>query len=339
MNRIERLRGTLAFRETDRVPVLPQVFAHAAVVAGVGVAEYLQHGETLAASQLAAQRRYGYDAVFGVMGLTVEAEAAGAGLRYRRDQYPEVCSPALKRGASPESLPEVDPEVDGRMPEVLRAVRILRDSVGDELPVVGCVAGPMTLAMQLMGAEAALYTAIDEPELFAALLEYTAKTGADFAAAQVLAGAHVCLVFDPASSPDVVPPAFFRELVAPKLSSVLAASKKAGALFTWLHVAGPVDPILRFYPGLGADVVNIDYCVDLPQAMKRLPGTCINGTVKSLSFVQESADSLTRSCAELIHAFSGRGGFVLSSGCEIPVEADPRNITAMVRAAGVEASS
>jgi uroporphyrinogen decarboxylase len=130
MNRIDRLRATVEFRETDRVPVVPQVFANAAQLTAVPVEEYLQHGQTLAACQLEVQRRYGYDAVFGVMGLTVEAEAAGAALTYRPGQYPEISSPALQRTGDPDGLPEPDPEVDGRMPEVLRAVRHLRDSTG-----------------------------------------------------------------------------------------------------------------------------------------------------------------------------------------------------------------
>jgi uroporphyrinogen decarboxylase len=85
---------------------------------------------------------------------------------------------------------------------------------------------------------------------------------------------------------------------------------------------------------MNVDMANIDYCVDLGRAMEHLPRTCIDGTVKSLSFVQESPATISRSCTELIRTFSTRGGFVLSSGCEIPLEAEPRTIDAMVAAAG-----
>ena len=36
--------------------------------------------------------------------------------------------------------------------------------------------------------------------------------------------------------------------------------------------------------------------------------------------------------ARLVSAFAERGGFLLSSGCEIPLEAKPENIAAMVAA-------
>ena len=53
--------------------------------------------------------------------------------------------------------------------------------------------------------------------------------------------------------------------MAPRLTRLFAALKKGGALFNWLHIAGPVAPILPLYPGLGVDIANFDYEVD-PQA-------------------------------------------------------------------------
>jgi uroporphyrinogen decarboxylase len=37
-------------------------------------------------------------------------------------------------------------------------------------------------------------------------------------------------------------------------------------------------------------------------------------------------------CRRLAALFEARGGFILSSGCEIPLEARPENVAAMVAA-------
>ncbi len=162
MNRLERIQAAVNFRALDRVPVIPQVFGHAAVLAGVPLGDYLRDGELLARCQLQALEHYGYDAVFAVLDVGVETEAIGSLLSYRADQYPSVQSHALTEGTDLSHLRIPDPRQAGRMPELLKAARRLRREVGDEVLVVGCVVGPMTLVTQLLGIEKALYLAIDD---------------------------------------------------------------------------------------------------------------------------------------------------------------------------------
>jgi uroporphyrinogen decarboxylase len=60
---------------------------------------------------------------------------------------------------------------------------------------------------------------------------------------------------------------------------------------------------------------------------------CLCGNVKPLSFVTRDADSIRHAADALLARFGGRGGFILSSGCEIPPEAEVANVAAMVAAA------
>ena len=150
MNSLERVCAAVAFERVDRTPVIPQIFAHAAVLAGVPVADYVRDGALLARCQVDAWRHYGYDAVFAFMDAGVESEALASVLHYDEQQYPHMVSPALSPDASLEGLSIPDPQQAGRMPELLRAAALLRSEFGDEVPVIGVVAGPMTLAGQLM---------------------------------------------------------------------------------------------------------------------------------------------------------------------------------------------
>jgi uroporphyrinogen decarboxylase len=333
MNSLERVTATLQGRPADRVPVIAQVFGHAAAVAGVDLGRYVREGSLLARCQIEALRKYGYDAVFALMDTSVETEAAGSALSYSMQAYPIVSSYALTAPYDVTHLPVPDPHRTGRMPELLKAARILRDEVGDETLVVGCVLGPLTVTTQLMGMENALYCAIDEPDRFNEILDYASLLAAEFGKAQIEAGVHLPVVFDPSASPAVVPPAFFREFELPKLRDLFAGFKKHGSMANWLHIAGPAAPILPFYPEAGVDIANFDYPVSAAAAQAALPATCLDGNIKPLSFVDADPADITRESDRLLDCFAGRGRFILSSGCEIPPEARPGNIEAMVRAA------
>ncbi len=99
------------------------------------------------------------------------------------------------------------------MNSIIKAAVILRREVGNDVLVVGCVLGPMTLAVQLLGIEKAIYMAIDEPGQFTQLLDFATSVIIRFGEAQLEAGVHLPIVFEPASTPDVIPPQFFREFI------------------------------------------------------------------------------------------------------------------------------
>ena len=325
----------MAFEPCDHPPVIAQVFAHAATASGRSVDEYLSSGAVAAACQLDARAHYRYDAVFAVLDLTLEAEAAGGEVRSHRGLYPTVIRPPCAPDCDFPRMPVPDPGTAGRLPIVLEMAERLRAACGDEALVVGLVQGPMTLAVQFLGMERALYLAADEPARFLQLLDYATSVGKAFGLAQLAAGAHLVLVFEPAACPEVVPPGLFREMIGPRLASLFAAFKHAGAMGNWLHIAGRAAPILPRYAALGVDIGNFDYCVD-PQALLAALGDsrlCLDGNVKPLSFVTDSPADIEREAGQLLRVFDRRGGFILSSGCEIPPEAREPNVAALVRAA------
>ncbi|MGO9568061.1 MAG: uroporphyrinogen decarboxylase family protein [Desulfomonilaceae bacterium] len=333
MNSVERIKATVNFQPSDRVPVIAQVFGHAATVPGVALGEYVRSGKLLARCQIQALKQYDYDAVFALMDTSVETEAVGSVLTYRADQYPSVRTYALSDGADLEGVSVPDPRRAGRMPELLEVVRVLRREVGDDVLVVGCVLGPMTLATQLVGIEAALYLAIDDPERFSRLMDFATEIIIRFGISQIEAGAHLPIVFDPSASPAVIPYQFFREMELPRLRKVFTSFNQAGAAANWLHIAGPAEPILSLYPQAGVDIANIDYEVNPLDAQRALPQICLDGNIKPLAFVEATPDVIADESSRLMSLFAERGGFIMSSGCEIPPESRPENIAAMVAAA------
>jgi uroporphyrinogen decarboxylase len=336
MNSIERIVSTLKFEKPDRVPVIAQVFGHAAKVAGLNLGEYIQDGELLARGQIKALDRYGYDAVFALMDAYVETEAVGSVLTYFKKRYPVVKCYALSQDTDPDNISVPDPLQAGRMPELLNAAGILREEVGDEVLVVGCVLGPLTVTTQLLGIEKALYLAVDDPERFGRVLDFATDVVIRFGKAQIDAGVHLPVVFDPSASPVVIPPMFFREFELPRLTRLFSSLKEHGATTNWLHIAGPADPILPSYPEAGVDIANFDYSVSPSVAQTALPRTVLDGNIKPWLFVEAAPEEITFESSRLLDQFTHRGGFILSSGCEIPPESRQENVAAMVMAVRME---
>ncbi|MDR3589850.1 MAG: uroporphyrinogen decarboxylase family protein [Negativicutes bacterium] len=333
MNSVQRVTAAVRFARPDRTPVIPQIFGHAATFCGVPLRDYCLDGKTLAECQLKALAFYGYDAVFAITGVGVEAEALGAQLEYRDQLYPFVRSYPFSALTNLSGIKIPDPARAGRMPQVVQSLQLMRREVGDEALVVGCVLGPTTLAAQLMGLEPALFLAADQPDDFENLLDFCVTVLTVYGKAQLDAGAHLVLIFDPCASTEVVPPQFFREMEMPRLREMFDRFNRSGALAAWLHVAGKAEEILRYYPQAGVEIANFDYDTSPATLQDLLPGVCANGNLKSLSFIEDAPATVGKAAQELLEDFSRRGGFILSSGCEIPPEAKVKNIQAMVAAA------
>jgi uroporphyrinogen decarboxylase len=183
--------------------------------------------------------------------------------------------------------------------------------------------------------ETALYLAVDDPPRLEHLMDFATEVIIRFGLAQLQSGAHLPIVFNPSASPAVIPPKFFREFELPRLRQVFQAFTEAGAVANWLHIAGPVGRILPYYPAAGVDIANFDYYVSAKEARNELPATCLDGNIKSVAFVEGSPNDIEAEAMNLLRGFRDQGGFILSSGCEIPPESRPENVAALVNAARV----
>jgi uroporphyrinogen decarboxylase len=333
LNSLGLIQDTVAMRPTERVPVIPQIFGHAAVFSNVPLNSYLRDGRLLAECQIRTMEAYGYDATFAMMDVNVEAEAMGAKIVYREKNYPFIREPYLEPGKdlSGQELP--DPQRDGRMPEMLEALKIMSRDLDGKTLVTSALLGPFTLACQLLGTERAIYLLADDRERFMEYIHFCTQLAISYGKAQAKAGSQVPILFDPAASPAVMPPGLFREIEVPALAQVNRALLDAGAMGTWIHVAGPTTKILPFYKEIGMSVANFDYQVSPEDACRDLPGICLDGNVKSISFCLSSPREIRVESERLLAAFEERSGFILSSGCEIPPEAKPDCVHALVDAA------
>lgn len=332
MDSFDRVMTLFRGDTPDLRPVMPQVFGVAARFNGYKVYEYVTDGKVLAESQIRTQAEIGYDVLFAFADLLVEAEAIGCKLHYNDDTYPYIIEPLLKDLNSVKELPTPDPKRNGRMPVVVEATRRLREADRRCL-IAACVVGPITIAAHLMGLERFLFKLIDEPEKVNTLMDYAEKVMKVYGEALLKAGAHCLIVFDPVSSPDVIPSSYFLSLESSRLKRSFDYFSSIGSVISWVSIAGPTKKIIPYYKTSGINLATVDYEVSITEALALCNGIVINGNLRPYDFVTNEPEEIKAKTITCLTEASGSYNFIIGTGCEIPLEARADNIMAFVKSA------
>lgn len=333
MNSLLRLMNAVQGKKVDVTPCAPLVFGYAASFSGIKLQAYLQKGELLAQAQLKTQSYYGYDAVFVNGGNSVEAEALGCTLHYPENDYPYIIQPALEDLKAISQLKVPEPLEAKRMSEMISACRVLRNEVGDSLPVVGCVLGPVSIAGQLAGLDRLLYLLADAPAAFQHLLDMTMEVSREFGKALLQAGAHLIMLMEPTASQNIFPVAVFRQYLLPFIAELCREYHQAGALAVWLMITGRTKEILPCYSQSGVDLATFDYEVAFVDAINAAPDLAFTGNIRPYDLASCEPQEIETRCLELLQMGQAAHGFILGTGCEVPLNCKPENIEVMMRTA------
>ncbi|MCL1852769.1 MAG: uroporphyrinogen decarboxylase [Peptococcaceae bacterium] len=331
MTSLTRFTETLQGSPTDRRCCMPLVFGYAANAAGISLKDALTKAEALASSQLLAQKLFGYDAVYVYGGSVLEVESLGAPLVFPKTDYPYL-DPDYRPGNLNERLdqPLPDPTRHSRMPILLQAAKVLRQEIGRQVPVVGVVTGPVTVAAQVLGLETMLLLFVEQPERIQSYLEKITILSRNLALALLEAGAHGIMIMDPVSSQSIIPLRLFRQFSLPWLRKIFQSCREAGALTCCLTITGKVGDFLPLFPDTGADMVTLDYEVAMDRAFQQLPETVVQGNVRPFDFVERGPDDIRNECLKLLRLAENRRGYILSAGCELPLNSKKVNVEAMM---------
>ena len=330
MKSLERVLAAIHFDQIDRPPLFLQISGFAATSAGIGLTDYLTKSKVLASSQLAATKRFQNDLLFSSLDYCVEAEALGTEIAFAPNAYPHIKSPLLDNWQQVENLSIPDPYSAGRMPVALKACQMLLELDGGEHFVVGQVLGPTTIASQIFGIENLIYLLIDEPEGFTRLLGFTAQITQTFAEALFAVGAHGVMINEPSASPNIFPKEVFQAFIYPRLQAIFTELKRKYSGANWLQITGNATAILPSIAELEIDLVTIDSPVNLSQALQVLPHKTVCGNLNPLLFLNGRRDQMAKALDGDIKQ-GRKAGYILGTGCEIPLDSDPQNLEYLIR--------
>ncbi len=327
MNAYERVMNRLSGRPTDRLPNMGLTMMFAAREAGVSYGQFCSDHRALARGALLCYEKYGIDMVCAISDPMREAEGFGAKVIIEEDRVPYCREKRVTDVSDIDTLRAIDPSSGRRMTDRVEAVRLLKGEVGRDAPVIGWVEGPMAESCDLMGVQEFMMLLLDEPEASRRLMDICLDQAQRFALAQIEAGADMIGVGDAVSS--LIGPGLYRDFAFPYQRMLIDHIHAAGARVK-LHICGNLNPVLDQVSLTGADIIDLDYMVDMERAAGIFPQTVsICGCFDPVRVVYQGDPALIRSEVRRCAAIAPRNRCIIAPGCEIPKDTPPQNVLAI----------
>ncbi len=211
--------------------------------------------------------RLGVDAAILFSDILIAVEAMGMHLEFSDKKGPVLGDPVRTKSAVDRL---VVPDTEDSMPFVLETIRILRSAL--KVPLIGFSGAPFTLATYMIEGGSAknfLHTKkmmFQNPGLFHLLLDKITQTVVSYLASQIKAGAQAVQLFDTWAG--ILAPEDYREFVLPYVKKVIADLKKEGVPV--IYFVNDCAALLKEIRKAGADVIGVDWRVDLLEAIRKL---------------------------------------------------------------------
>lgn len=281
--------------------------------------------EKMARLAMAACEVVGFESVRIPFCLTVEAEIMGAEVDLEsRKRTPMVKAHPFQHGDALQ-LPE-DIAHRGRAKVTLQALRLLKDRVGGEVPVIPLVTGPFTLAGHLVGMENLLLWIIQDREEVHRVVDFAASFLEEYLGALDEAGADVILISNPSASADMISPEMYQEFSVPKTQKVLSSVQNAK---TVLHICGDSTSLLDHMVEVGTDGLSIEEKVDPFDAVDIVEGRA--ALVGNVGVIDPLLNGTPKDVQETTERVMEAGFDIVNPGCGLAPEIPLENLKAMVR--------
>ncbi|HQU32248.1 MAG: uroporphyrinogen decarboxylase family protein [Planctomycetia bacterium] len=328
----ERMLAMLQGKDTDRLLVSPLILNFASRSLNLPVRSFCTDGKNMGDANIACFKKYRHDIVYIFSTTSTVAEAMGTRMYFPEDDAPQVETPFLQSREDITKLKPVNPEKDGRIPVYLEAVKRCVDAIGDEVFIVPVIGAPFTTSAALRGTETFIKELYTDPELVHAVMKVTTQSVKNLVDAYVKAGG-VPVAVEPVATGSMISENHFRAFVLPYLKEVYAhihSHKLPGVL----HICGKIKRVIACMAESGADILSVD-AIDLEEA-KELVGdkVCLMGNISPadgmLSGNPETITTMVKDC--ITKAADNPKGFILATGCEVPIKTPHENIIAFLEA-------
>ncbi|TAK35352.1 MAG: uroporphyrinogen decarboxylase [Chloroflexota bacterium] len=326
----ERLLRVLSREEHDRPPVIAPGGMMSALTTdlleshGIDGARSMLDAEVMAQAATAARDAIGIENLGVPFCLTVEAEALGADTSRGTSTVEPMClQPALASARDVPSLKVPDPWRDRRMSQVLLAVRLLKSRFID-VPIIGNLSGPVTLATSILPCEDFLRLLLKDRTLARRIIEVARETISSFGVAMIESGADVITVSDPTASGEIIGPRIFDTYFLPEYRDIFSRFHTAGAN-TILHICGNVQSILPSIGGTGADAFSVDAVMGIRQLRKELGSMPVMGNTSTILLAQGTP----RAIARVVRAALSEGVDIAAPSCGLGRDTPLQNVRLM----------
>lgn len=211
--------------------------------------------------------RLGVDVAILFSDILIPIEAMGMHLEFNDKKGPILKEPVRTKSALDRLI---IPDTEDSMPFVIETIRILRKKL--QVPLLGFSGAPFTLSTYIIegGSTKSFVNTkkmmFQNPRLFHELMEKLTFTVISYLTSQIRAGAQAVQIFD--SWVGILSPDEFEEYVLFYTKKTISELKKEGVPV--IYFANECAGLLSSIKKTGADVIGIDWRIDLKEAIKRL---------------------------------------------------------------------
>ncbi len=273
----------------------------------------------------------GVDAAILFSDILICVEAMGMRLEFSEKKGPLLEEPVRSK-AGVDRL--IIPDTEDSMPFVLDTIKILRRELEQKVPLIGFSGAPFTLATYVieggssknfLNTKKMMY---QNPGLFGGLMEKITSTVIEYLSAQIKAGAQAVQLFD--SWAGVLAPNDYENIVFPYVKTAIKSLKKFGVPI--IYFVNDCSGILHVAKKCGADVMGIDWRVDMEKAVKTVgKKMVVQGNLDPLVLFGPKETIEDRVQDILNKAYPARG-HIFNLGHGILPETPVENAIAMVEA-------
>jgi MtaA/CmuA family methyltransferase len=329
MNPLERLQNRLRGAPVDRPPNLDIVMTFAAHRIGRPLSQFYLDHHVLVDANLSAAEDFNLDIVQAISDPFREAADFGLEVEFPADNLPVNRKPLL---AAPEDIKKLvapDPATGPRMSDRVEAVRLFREKVGGEVPIMGWVEGALAEAADLRSVYLTMTDLVRRTGWLEELLEICVQVEIAFARIQVQAGADIIGLGDAVASQ--ISPAMYRRFALPYEKRIFAAVHEMGALAR-LHICGNTNRIIADMVTSGADIIDLDWMVDMKSACEKF-GDRVSflGNMDPVAVMLQGTPEKIYTATQYCMAVGGLRS-ISGAGCEVPDGTPEENFHAQTRA-------
>ncbi len=278
-------------------------------------------------------RRFGFDAAILFCDILVPLEAMGLPVVFTEERGPILPNP-VRVADDVARLSVPDPEA--AMPFVPEAIRRLRralDPLG--VPLLGFCGAPLTLAAYAVeggGSKTGTFARLKsllyaDPQTARALLDKLARTSADYLAAQIRAGAHAVQIFDTWAG--ALAPRDFDEFAFPYAQQIVEELHRRHPKTPVILYVNGGAPLLERLAATGADVIGLDWRVDIAEARVRLGSRPVQGNLDPCTLFAP-AEVIAERATAIVRAAGGTG-HILNLGHGIGPDTPIAGVEALVK--------
>jgi uroporphyrinogen decarboxylase len=280
--------------------------------------------------------RVGCDIVWPGSGFhNLAIRGVGGDIKFRVKGTPDVMEALLHGDCKADKPPTAKVQEDPGVRLLVEAARILARTIGDRTVVGTSQWAPFTLAGFLYGVEDLLRGMRRNPSAVHAVMEYASELCFDYLEPFIEAGVAMISLADPTASGDLISRGQFAEFALPHLRNVAQRIRRRG-VWVLVHICGNTTTRLDLIPGSAAQVVSVDYKVQLSRAREILGNKlAFAGNLNPVTVMQkESPDGVAAATRKAIEEARGAaGGYLLMPGCDIPPTVPFENVKNMVETA------